>query len=540
MDSIATANNDEFVASQLSFDQASGSGTGGGGNPSAVDGGMLMSLSREAERMSKADRKRKRAERKQEKAQKAVLEQALKAAATADPDIDPSLQDAPVMIPQVEAEAEPEAEAEAEAEQPAKKKKKKRAKKAAAVPEPNDDVPMPEVGNEEGAGPSEAGPSKRSNAKPAKGMVNKFGKPTNSLARPDRKKHAADEDELRAQFAMPGAMHAYLAERWMTTVELRKLEAAGVISYKKGKFSDEEEQAIRKAVEFFRQSNGLTETQLTDLIMSKKEKSNEYPGFYSDLAAAVTGRPVRFVQKYVKRLYDTRARKGKWSEQEDDELLQAYNSNSGSWVKIALAVDRPEEDCRARWRDVLRSKSGRDEGRWTKEEETQLVEAIKEANLALGKEATARDPPWEVVTTKMDDKRTQMQCRKKWHSKLWPELQGAQVPAVRVRIGQSGDGKEEALKVSAADRVTLVRLIKELDVDTISAIDWDGLATEHWPELGPGPLSKAFKRMMGKAGVGKNMATPLSEVLSAIEKSLSKEKAATFKSPKRVPDNADD
>lgn len=47
-------------------------------------------------------------------------------------------------------------------------------------------------------------------------------------------------------------------------------------------------------------------------------------------------------------------------------------------------------------------------------------------------------------------------------------------------------------------------------MDTISAIDWDGLATEHWPELGPGPLSKAFKRMMGKAGVGKNMATPLS------------------------------
>jgi hypothetical protein len=51
--------------------------------------------------------------------------------------------------------------------------------------------------------------------------------------------------------------------------------------------------------------------------------------------------------------------------------------------------------------------------------------------------------------------------------------------------------------------------IKELNPDTISAIDWDTLANTHWPELGPTPLSKAFKRMMKKVKMGKDVTTSL-------------------------------
>lgn len=37
------------------------------------------------------------------------------------------------------------------------------------------------------------------------------------------------------------------------------------------------------------------------------------------------------------------------------DRCSAFNSTGGSWVKIAESVDRLEEDCRARWRDVLRT-----------------------------------------------------------------------------------------------------------------------------------------------------------------------------------------
>lgn len=80
----------------------------------------------------------------------------------------------------------------------------------------------------------------------------------------------------------------------------------------------------------------MTDPQLTELIMSKGRKM-DHPKFWSEvgqspispsdqfpadslIAAWLPGRPVRFVQKYVKRLYDTRARKGRWSEAEDEAL----------------------------------------------------------------------------------------------------------------------------------------------------------------------------------------------------------------------------
>lgn len=54
-------------------------------------------------------------------------------------------------------------------------------------------------------------------------------------------------------------------------------------------------------------------------------------------------------------------------------------------------------------------------GHWTKAEENALIDAIKEANTALGKDELSRDAPWEVVSQKLEGKRTTMQCRKKWY-----------------------------------------------------------------------------------------------------------------------------
>lgn len=54
-------------------------------------------------------------------------------------------------------------------------------------------------------------------------------------------------------------------------------------------------------------------------------------------------------------------------------------------------------------------------GKWTAEEEDTLLQAVREANLALGKDEFARDAPWEVVVHKMGGKRTAPQCRKKWY-----------------------------------------------------------------------------------------------------------------------------
>jgi hypothetical protein len=93
---------------------------------------------------------------------------------------------------------------------------------------------------------------------------------------------------------------------------------------------------------------------------------------------------------------------------------RACFANPGQWTKIAAAVGRTEDDCRTRWRDELRHKAERERGRWTKEEEQKLSDIIVRHNLELGKDAHARDAPWESVVKEMGGSRTTMQCRKKW------------------------------------------------------------------------------------------------------------------------------
>lgn len=74
----------------------------------------------------------------------------------------------------------------------------------------------------------------------AKVSVDQFGRPTNEFARASKKKKGEssasatttgagglDLDALRVQFRAPGAMEAFLSEKWLSTVQLRELEEQG-------------------------------------------------------------------------------------------------------------------------------------------------------------------------------------------------------------------------------------------------------------------------------------------------------------------------
>lgn len=59
--------------------------------------------------------------------------------------------------------------------------------------------------------------------------------------------------------------------------------------------------------------------------MTSKGRSAErgsYPGFWSEIAQQVPGRPVRYVKEAVMRIYHPSAHKGKWTAEEDRSLLQ--------------------------------------------------------------------------------------------------------------------------------------------------------------------------------------------------------------------------
>jgi hypothetical protein len=53
-------------------------------------------------------------------------------------------------------------------------------------------------------------------------------------------------------------------------------------------------------------------------------------------------------------------------------------------------------------------------GKWTEEEQSLLIECIKDVNTALGHDPLSAEAPWEIVCEKMGRTRSTTQCRKKW------------------------------------------------------------------------------------------------------------------------------
>jgi hypothetical protein len=103
---------------------------------------------------------------------------------------------------------------------------------------------------------------------------------------------------------------------------------------------------------------------------------------------------------------------GTWTKEEDNTLKDAVEKHNGEdWAAISeLLPGRTKQQCNKRWHGALDSKS--DEmtahmGRWTKEEDGKLKDAVEKHN---GKN-------WTAIAALVPG-RTKQQCLNRWHSAL--------------------------------------------------------------------------------------------------------------------------
>lgn len=107
-------------------------------------------------------------------------------------------------------------------------------------------------------------------------------------------------------------------------------------------------------------------------------------------------------------MYDPDAHKGSWTEEEDENLRKGIAQfGEGKWTKIAAGVGRPSGDCKDRWTKQLGGGKAEllKKGKWSKEEEEQLVELHRE----LGNS-------WTAISKRMGETRSTTQIRIKWYA----------------------------------------------------------------------------------------------------------------------------
>jgi hypothetical protein len=141
------------------------------------------------------------------------------------------------------------------------------------------------------------------------------------------------------------------------------------------------------------------------------------------------------------RLYAPHTNKGKWQKEEDELLEKAVKRHGqGDWMRIAALVPgRSAQQCIHRWRNTLAPTIRR--GRWSPQEDQLLLEAVKDNPGAS----------WQVIAQHVPG-RTDVKCRERWVNVLDPGVLRTAFSAdedevLRRAVQEVGEGRWAAIAV---------------------------------------------------------------------------------------------
>ncbi|KAG2077697.1 hypothetical protein BDR04DRAFT_563928 [Suillus decipiens] len=115
-------------------------------------------------------------------------------------------------------------------------------------------------------------------------------------------------------------------------------------------------------------------------------------------------------QNRYQRTLDPTLRHKTWSNEEDSRLRLAVQAHGTSWVNVASAIPgRHNDQCRDRWNDIL--DPALTKGRWTEEEDRDLLALVQQ----LGTSS------WKEISNRLDSSRTDSMCRNRYNNLQRPK-----------------------------------------------------------------------------------------------------------------------
>ncbi|TKA70188.1 hypothetical protein B0A49_07855 [Cryomyces minteri] len=199
----------------------------------------------------------------------------------------------------------------------------------------------------------------------------------------------------------------------------------------RGPFNEREISLLSSYVEKYRRDMGLTQHELNEKIQASS-KDMDFSKFWLELLAVLPNRRRDSIYKMARRRWNNYEKRGKWTEDEDEELIHAYELKPNQWKEIGGMIGRMGADCRDRWRNYLKCGKNMKMNEWTGKEEKDLLAAVDECLVALKKEeerqrklqASAPDAEdrknpeallsWSIVSEKLGGQRSRLQCMYKW------------------------------------------------------------------------------------------------------------------------------
>lgn len=303
-------------------------------------------------------------------------------------------------------------------------------------------------------------------------------------------------------------------ERNQDTASSTRKPSRPAVEYTQGRFTAEERQRLDQAVETYRAMLGISQTELNALIHSNP-KGADIKELWDTLCVSFPDRRRQHVINTTRKRFHNLAGRGKWTPEQDAELLAAYErykDQKSPWAAIAKEINRMPIDVRDRYQGYLVCGDAQRKTTWTPQEERKLFKLVtKSARLILASRKDV-DPDsweaainWEGVSVHMGRTRSQHQCREKWktlRSRVTINLENlddedeestdtAEPSSWRRKLIRSeleklsNDHIEHMVRCVIAsrapvdERIPWRRILEEARrLDTTSTLSWDGLRRE--------------------------------------------------------------
>ncbi|NXI96554.1 TTF1 factor, partial [Psophia crepitans] len=257
------------------------------------------------------------------------------------------------------------------------------------------------------------------------------------------------------------------------------------IAVKFGRFSQKENNQIRKNIEEFLSITGIDSAEkllFTSRYPEDKETVSRLKAehlFCEKLSEGIP-RPWRLIYYRARKMFDPNNYKGRYTKEEKEKLKKYYALHGNDWKKISEMMSRSNLSVAMKYSEI---KSAVNYGPWSKEETQKLMCAMEEVirkrmqtgdanslssssksnrDLLIDREKLYQKLPWTEIEAKVGT-RYWRQCKQKWTTILTNKMTKGQ----QLYRGTRG----------LQAKINLIKRLHEMQVEDANEVNWEELST---------------------------------------------------------------
>lgn len=335
-------------------------------------------------------------------------------------------------------------------------------------------------------------------------------------AKPKRKRRSNEESEDELENLLAGPSKPKKSKKSSKSLGPSDQEKAAVSPKRNrssqgevatGPWTSEELGALGHVVDQFCKAYDMTQSELNDMIHQRPDMTNPlHKEFWDNAVAAVHKRTRRQIVERTRRLYNNFVGRGRWDDDQKEELHALFDKHGTKFSTIASMINRDQKDVRDYWRNHYVVDGHQVKSRWKPDETEMLKQAVDEAlnKIRIDRENNDQFRPrprtkgfddaslldWQQISAAMGLTRNRQQCKSKWLDLKDKGVVGdgnAHLPKAP-RESKTINGLSEVLAnaredyrvMSVEDQLQVIEAIHDSGATSDSRIRWNSLVDERF------------------------------------------------------------